>query len=91
MKKTLEKLYDSLYQPKDYSSLEQQIEENHKRLIHALKKKHRKLVLLIIDNKDLIKHLISFDSFVQGVRLGLSLKDELDRYDDFSSDGDDWE
>lgn len=80
MKNILETLYDSYYQPQDFSTQERRIADNHKRLVQALNKKHRRLVLRIIDDKDQIINSISYDSFVQGVMFGLSFREELDHY-----------
>ena len=80
MNKLLKKLYDTLYTPPPAAEANEVIEDCHKQLIETLDKAARKLVLCIIDEKDLIANERSFDSFVCGFYLAWQLATELRYY-----------
>ena len=77
MKSTLAELYWRFYEmPKDTTESER-IASNHRLLMKRLNRQNRKLVLRIIDDKDLICETVSLDSFIQGFRLGMMLTNEI--------------
>ena len=53
--------------------------KNEKHLKSYLNKKQKKLLLRIIDDKDLIKEEISSNSFIEGFKLGLKVGYESNR------------
>ncbi len=84
MSKTLDQIYDNLYQHPEYPTLKSSIDNNHKFLISHLSKEDRKAVLRIIDALDMICNLQTKDSFIQGFKLGLDLTTALQNYNDHS-------
>ena len=84
MPQRLDDLYHSFYKPIEQKELKSSIEENHKKLIQILSKEDKVLVLRIIDALEMICNYQSKDSFLQGFKLGLELKTELQNYNDHS-------
>ncbi len=81
MKTILGELFDqySNFTPDPYAT--QTIEEAHQQLIRSLEKPGRKLVLRIIDNKDLIAGARARESFECGFLLAWRLLTQLNIYD----------
>jgi len=81
MKPILEELFSqySNFIPDPYAT--QIIEEAHQQLIRSLEKPERKLVLRIIDNKDLIARARARESFECGFWLAWRLLAQLNIYD----------
>lgn len=81
MKTILEELFAqySNFTPDPYAT--QIIEEAHQQLIRSLEKPERKLVLRIIDNKDLIAGARARESFECGFWLAWRLLTQLNIYD----------
>ncbi|MDD3016276.1 MAG: hypothetical protein PHR41_07230 [Lactococcus chungangensis] len=84
MPNRLDGLYHSFYTPLELPELKSSVEENHKILIDNLSNEDRKIVLRIIDALEMICNYQSKDSFLQGFKLGLELKTELQNYNDHS-------
>jgi len=80
MNKLLKALYDDFYEPLPETELKKEIEDCHQKLIDALDKPERRLVLQIIDDKDQIAEDRSIDSFIAGFRLAWNLHNELNSY-----------
>lgn len=76
----LEALYDCFYTVPEFSEQREEIKESHQALIEVLDKPERRLVLEIIDAKDLIAEDISIDSFISGFRLAWRLSIEVNNY-----------
>ena len=81
MNKLLKALYDDFYEPLPETELKKEIEDCHQKLIEALDKPERRLVLQIIDDKDQIAENRSIDSFIAGFRLAWRLNNELNMYE----------
>ena len=81
MNEQLKALYDSFYEPLPETELKKEIEDCHQKLIGALDKPERRLVLQIIDDKDQIAENRSIDSFIAGFRLAWRLGNELEVYE----------
>ena len=81
MNKLLKDLYDCFYLPPELPAQKQEIEECHQKLINALDKPERRLVLQIIDAKDHIVEDTSIDSFISGFELAWQLSTELNQYE----------
>ena len=81
MKNLMKTLYWNLYTPYENQEVEQELDDYHKRLIDALGKSERKLVLRIIDGKDRLADEIGLDSFIFGFKLATQLAHELKKYD----------
>ena len=81
MNKLLKALYDDFYEPLPETELKKEIEDCHQKLIAALDKPERRLVLQIIDAKDQIAEDRSIDSFIAGFRLAWRLSNELNMYE----------
>ena len=81
MKNLMKTLYWNLYTPCENRETEQELDDYHKRLIDALGKPERKLVLRIIDGKDRLADEIGLDSFIFGFKLATQLAHELKKYD----------
>jgi len=80
MNDILQAIYDHFYTFPRNTPEEKRIEANHQTLIKRLKKQDRKLVLRIIDDKDLIANAVSLDSFIQGFRLAWTLSNQINSY-----------
>ena len=81
MNELLKALYDHFYEPLPETELKKEIEECHQKLIEALDKPERRLVLQIIDDKDQIAENRSIDSFIAGFHLAWQLEKELYEYE----------
>ena len=81
MNELLKALYDNFYEPLPETELKKEIEACHQKLIVALDKPERRLVLQIIDDKDQIAEDRSIDSFISGFRLAWRLSNELNMYE----------
>lgn len=81
MKNALQELYDHFYTAPKITPQERRVRANHQRLIQRLKKPERKLVLRIIDDKDLICEDVSLDSFICGFRLSWQIITQLNNYE----------
>ena len=81
MNELLKALYDNFYMPLPENELKRAIEDCHQKLIEALDKPKRRLVLQIIDAKDQIAEDRSIDSFIAGFRLAWRLSNELSLYE----------
>jgi len=77
MENILQAIYDHFYTFPRNTPEEKRIKANHQRLIRRLRKQDRKLVLRIIDDKDMIANAVSLDSFIQGFRLAWMLSNQL--------------
>ena len=77
MNEMLAELYEKFYEAPEFKETKEEIEEYHRRLIERLSKRDRRLVLRIIDRKDMIAEKLSYDSFVAGLRLGWKLSNAL--------------
>ena len=86
MNDILQVLYDRFYTFPRNTPEEKRIEANHQRLIKRLRKQDRKLVLRIIDDKDLIANSISLDSFIQGFKLAWMLSNQVNNYGGYPFD-----
>ncbi len=82
---TLESLYCKFYKPSLQKNLREKIDKNHKKLSKKLCRKDRRKLLEIIDNESLIGNIHSHESFICGLKLGLSISSEL-----LSSEQTDW-
>ncbi len=71
--------YDKFAPPKIYEEL---VSSAHQTLIDELDKPHRKLILQIIDNKDLISKEYAEESFRCGFYVAYKLMTELNNYND---------
>jgi len=87
MENILQTIYDHFYTFPRNTPEEKRIEANHERLIKRLKKQDRKLVLRIIDDKDMVANSVSLDSFIQGFRLAWTLSNQLNNYGGYPFDG----
>ena len=80
MSDVLKLIYQKLYTPLKFVEFETAAKENHQQLIERLEKPERKSVLRIIDAKDNICDLTSFDSFICGFKLAWDLATQLNMY-----------
>ena len=71
-------LYQSFYQPIRDLSAEREIERCHAVLAEKLDSTEAKLVLKIVDEKDHIADMMSFDSFFAGFQMAWTLSRELE-------------
>jgi len=69
-----------------FAELNRKIEEDHLQLIDRLEKPERKLVLRIIDAKDMIAGELSQDSFICGFQLAWQIVNQIQSYGGNSSD-----
>lgn len=86
MENILQTIYDHFYIFPRNTPQEKRIEANHQRLIKRLRKQDRKLVLRIIDDKDMIANDVFLDSFIQGFKLAWTLSNQLNSYSGFPFD-----
>lgn len=86
MNDILQAIYDHFYSFPRNTPEEKRIEANHQRLIRRLRKQDRKLVLRIIDDKDMIANTVSLDSFIQGFRRAWTLSNQLNNYGGYPFD-----
>lgn len=82
MKNVLETLYwSTLSQQREAVPVDEQIQtiaENEGLLKNSLSKDEKKLLLRIVDSKNLIIEATAINSFIHGFKLGLQLGHELD-------------
>ena len=81
MQTPLDELYDQYNRFTHDAEIQKEIEAYHQRLISSLEKPQRKLVLRIIDNKDLICGIRAKESFACGFWLAWRLLSHLHTYD----------
>lgn len=77
MEDNLYRLYNVFYQREMDTPEARRIGENHKTLIGSLGKQERKLILRIIDDKDLMIERSTYNAFVSGFRLAMELSMEI--------------
>ena len=82
MTEFLYELYHQLYTPLSLAKQKAEIYECHHKLIDALDKPERKLLLTIMDRKDEIADELAFDSFICGFSLALRLSSEFRLYEE---------
>lgn len=73
--------YDHFYRMPEGTPQETRIKANHQLLRQRLSKRNRKLVLRIIDDKDLICSDVSLDSFICGFQLAWQISNQIQNYD----------
>lgn len=81
MQHILDELYDQYNHPAVQPVTQREIDDSHKTLIETLGKPERKLVLRIIDNKDLIAGAHARESFRCGFWLAWRMFSQLHTYD----------
>lgn len=81
MDNMLKALYDHFYCQPENTLQEMRINVNHQLLRQRLSKRNRKLVLRIIDDKDLICSDVSLDSFICGFWLAWQIANQIHNYD----------
>lgn len=81
MKTILEKLHDSYNNFVPDPTVQAEVDNAHQALIRSLEKPERKLILRIIDNKDLIAGARAKESFECGFWLAWRLCTQLNMYD----------
>ena len=81
MNDILAELYRRFYHPSPQTDLQRDIEDAHRQLIERLEKPERKLVLRIIDTKDMIAGTEAQGSFNCGFWLAWRLFTQLNSYD----------
>jgi len=81
MDNILKVLYDHFYRAPKNMPEARRIEANHRLLIQRLSKRNRKLVLQIMDGKDLICSDVSLDIFIQGFRLAWQISNQIQNFD----------
>ena len=86
MNDILQAIYDHFYTFSRNTPEEKRIEANHQRFIRRLRKQEQKLVLRIIDDKDMIANSVSLDSFIQGFKLAWMISNQLNSYSGFPFD-----
>ena len=82
MNELLYELYDKLYTPLAMTKQRTEIYNCHHKLIDALDKPERKLLLTIMDRKDEIADELAFDSFICGFKLALQFSAALRLYEE---------
>jgi hypothetical protein len=81
MQTPLDELYDQYNRFVPDTEIQQKIEECHQQLIRSLEKPERKLILRIIDSKDLISGFRAKESFACGFWLAWRIRSQLHAYD----------
>lgn len=81
MQNILDEFYDQYSRPTVHLEAQREIDESHRALIEQLGQPERKLVLRIIDNKDLIAGIRARESFQCGFWLAWQLFTQLGSYD----------
>lgn len=81
MNNILDELYRQFYHLSPQADLQQNIEDAHRQLIDRLEKPERKLVLRIIDTKDMIAGIRAQETFNCGFWLAWRLLTQLHEYD----------
>lgn len=82
----IERLYDSFYRRPKLMEEEHRLRSNEALLKRDFSKWQKKVLLRIIDDKNLICEKVSMDSFEKGLRLGLMLATEVYELKDVPSD-----
>ena len=82
MNELLYELYNKLYTPPAMTKQRTEIYHCHHKLIDALDRPERKLLLTIMDRKDEIADELAFDSFICGFKLALQISTELRLYEE---------
>ncbi len=77
MQQIIEQLYRNFYQKPNTAEEKQRLQSNISLLKRNFSKWQKKILLRIIDDKDLICSTVSKDSFEQGFRLGVKLTTEV--------------
>ena len=77
MARMIEWLYDSFYRRPKQMEEERQLCSSEALLKRDFSKWHKKILLRIIDDKNLICEKVSLDSFEKGLHLGLMLATEV--------------
>ena len=77
MPQTIERIYCSFYKRPDTAEERRRLQSNISLLKRNFSKWQKKILLRIIDDKDLICSIIAQDSFEQGFRLGVKLTTEI--------------
>ncbi len=80
MQNPLDELYDQYNRFVPDAEIQKEIEACHQQLIRSLEKPERKLILQIIDRKDMISGLRAKESFVCGFWLAWGLLSQLYHY-----------
>ncbi|ACV64142.1 hypothetical protein Dtox_3418 [Desulfofarcimen acetoxidans DSM 771] len=80
MNDILDELYQRFYHPSPQTDLQREIEDAHRQLIERLEKPERKLVLRIIDTKDMITGSEAQESFNCDFWLAWRLFTQLHNY-----------
>lgn len=88
MPQIIEQLYRGFYQKPTTEEEKQRLQSNTSLLKHNFSKWQKKILLRIIDDKDLICAIIAQDSFEQGFRLGVKLTTEVYNHKGGISDDD---
>lgn len=86
MDATFKALYERFYTLPKVCKIKPAVEEDHRQLIDRLEKPERKLVLRIIDTKDMITEELSLDSFICVFRLAWQIVNQIQSYGWYSSD-----
>ena len=81
MQNPLDELYDQYNRFAPDTEIQREIEACHQQLIRSLEKPERKLILRIIDSKDLISGFRGKESFACGFWLAWRLLSQLHTYD----------
>lgn len=77
MPQIITQLYRSFYNQPNTTKENQRLQSNTALLKHDFSKWQKKILLRIIDDKDLICAIVTRDSFEQGFRLGVKLTSEI--------------
>lgn len=77
MPQIMNQLYRSFYRRPDTTAENQRLQSNTSLLKRNFSKWQKKILLRIIDDKDLICAIVTRDSFEQGFRLGVKLTTEI--------------
>lgn len=77
MPQIMEQLYCSFYQKPNIQEENQRLKSNISLLKHNFSEWQKKILLRIIDDKDLTCAIVAQDSFEQGFRLGVKLTPEV--------------
>ncbi len=87
MDSILTTLYEHFYLMPKKNAEEARIIASHQILKQRLSSRNHKLVLRIMDDKDLICSEVSLDSFIQGFQLAWRIVNQIQNYDGHSDYG----
>lgn len=90
MVQIMEQFYDNFYRQPKFTEENRRLHSNEALLKRNFSKWQKKILLRIIDDKNLICDKVSLDSFKAGLCFGLRLTTEIYALKDISS-GDDWD